>query len=472
MKNNASSKKTVPDFIKIGLETKLFAYAPFKGTIYFLPSGYFLWAETQKYLDNQFQSLGVENVYFPSLIPYSLFQKEKKHIQGFAPEVFLIEKAGEKQLSEKIVLRPTSEVIFCHFFATAVHSYRDLPILYNQWVNVFRWEQNPNPFLRNMEFLWNEGHTLHLNQTEAIIFCQKILKIYQKCLEKFFFIPVFIGKKSELEKFAGAKITWALETLLPDGQFLQLATVHYFAQNFAQNFAIKYLDTENKFQYPNQTSWGISTRSLAGLIKTHYDLSGLVLPFNLAKIQVAILPILTKEKKSNFAIKNYCQTIQSKLSQFDLRFNNWQELKDSVGNLHYQFDKSGIPLKIEIGLKEWKEKTITFKFRNELTKTTLAFSDFLQKFIKLKTNFDNSLYQKALQKQNISCQKISDFATYINLNKNKAFEVWFCNKVACELIIKKKTQTVSRILWKTDSKGKCFQCQTPTSWKALFGRSY
>lgn len=466
-------KQTAKTFIDVCLGARLFEYGPTKGTIFFAPNGFAIWEKMQTHLNNEFAKLGVQNVYFPSLIPFHLLKKELNHITGFTPEFFMIEAHAGKKLTESLVLRPTSEVMFCYYFQKVVKSYRDLPLLLNQWVNVWRYEKNPNPFLRNMEFLWNEGHTLHATKKQATEFCIQILQIYQNFLEKHLLIPIFSGYKSEMEKFPGAIKTFALETILPDGQFLQLATVHEFETNFTKVFDIIYLDQNNQKQHPTETSWGLSTRAIAGLVHTHSDAKGLILPFQFANYQAIILPIYDqKHELINIKIKEYCHEITQKLSSLGIKFYQFDSERKSFGYGCYEAEALGIPLRIEIGKTETHQGTITFILRNDKDKKTLSFADFVAHFDDIIRKFEQQLYLQASQKQLAKIQKIDDFTVFQTAIKNKAFKVWFCNVKTCEEEIKKQTSTSSRILWEKPTKGCCFFCGQTTNLQAFFGRSY
>ena len=454
----------------------LFEYGPTKGTIFLTPRGYHLWSRVQHYLDQRFANLGVDNVYFPSLIPLSLLKKEQQHVQGFAPELFIVNKVGGKTLKEPLALRPTSEVLFCNYFQKVVKSYRHLPLLLNQWVNVWRWEQNANPFLRNTEFLWQEGHTLHHDQKTAVAFCQQIRTVYKNFLEQHLSLPVFAGQKSELEKFAGAQTTWTFETLLPDGQFLQLATVHYLEKNFTKPFQIKFLDQSNKWNYAHQTSWGLSTRIIAAIVQVHRDQHGLVLPLALAKEQLAILPIYRKnDEKTNDEIDQYCQKIVNSLQKFHLKIVR-PDFKEKNFSLHCkEMELKGVPIRLEIGYREASKNQVTYVLRSNLEKTTVDLNSFLESFSEIIASMNKDLFNKAQQKLVNRKKIVANFQDYLPLKKDQAFQVFFCNRVECEKTIKELTQTVSRFIWKDNDHSKqhnCFKCHQKTSWIAIFGRSY
>ena len=299
MKENKEFVKEVTDieedfakwYTDIVLKADLADYTDTKGCIAIKPYGYAIWENIQKYLDEKIKEVGVKNVYFPVLIPESLLQKEKDHVEGFAPEVAWVTQGGQEELEEKLCIRPTSETIFSNLYAKWLKSWRDLPLKYNQWCNVLRWEKETRPFLRSREFLWQEGHTLHETEKEAKEFTIKILNIYQDLIENLLAIPVLKGEKTEKEKFAGADNTFTVETLMHDGRALQSGTSHYFGQNFTKAFDIKFQNREGKEEYPYQTSWGVTTRLIGAVIMAHGDNRGLKRPPKVAPIQVVMVPI-------------------------------------------------------------------------------------------------------------------------------------------------------------------------------------
>ena len=278
-------------YTDVCLKAELMSYAKTKGFIIYRPDGYALWEEIQNFFNKRIKALGVRNVYLPSLIPMSLLQKEKDHISGFAPECAVVTRGGNKMLQEEMVVRPTSETLFCDHFKDIVHSYNDLPVKYNQWCSVVRWEKTTRPFLRGSEFLWQEGHTLHSSEEEARAFTLTILRNYNDLGRELLAIPFVMGQKPASEKFAGAVDTYTIEALMPDCQALQCGTSHYLGTGFPEAYGIKYLSKENKIEYPHYTSWGISTRLLGALIMVHGDDEGLVLPPKIAPTQVVIIPI-------------------------------------------------------------------------------------------------------------------------------------------------------------------------------------
>ena len=330
MKENKEFVKEVTDieedfakwYTDIVLKADLADYTDTKGCIAIKPYGYAIWENIQKYLDEKIKEVGVKNVYFPVLIPESLLQKEKDHVEGFAPEVAWVTQGGQEELEEKLCIRPTSETIFSNLYAKWLKSWRDLPLKYNQWCNVLRWEKETRPFLRSREFLWQEGHTLHETEKEAKEFTIKILNIYQDLIENLLAIPVLKGEKTEKEKFAGADNTFTVETLMHDGRALQSGTSHYFGQNFTKAFDIKFQNREGKEEYPYQTSWGVTTRLIGAVIMAHGDNRGLKLPPKVAPIQVIIVPIaMHKEGVEDKAKEIYEVLNKNFRTELDLRDN-------------------------------------------------------------------------------------------------------------------------------------------------------
>ena len=298
-------------YTDVVLKTELVDYGPVKGTMVIRPYGYEIWEIVQQEFNKQFKKTGHKNAYFPMMIPYSYLTKESEHVEGFAPEVALVTHYGEEELTEKLVVRPTSETIICSMFSKWLHGWRDLPILINQWANVFRCEKTTRPFLRTSEFLWQEGHTLHETKEQAYEESQKMLKIYENFMKNIFAIPVITGIKSEKEKFAGAVSTYTMEAMMLDGKSLQAGTSHELGQNFSKAFDIKYYDRQSTLQYPYQTSWGVSTRLIGALIMAHGDQRGLKLPPKAAPIQVVIIPI----GKNNESNKKFRKKIKKKTNK-------------------------------------------------------------------------------------------------------------------------------------------------------------
>ena len=478
MKTNSSSSKRVSfaDYSTLLQTTNYIQYGKIKGTLFFTPKSFWLWTQIQNFLDRQFAKLKVENVHFPSFITKEALAKEAHHVAGFQPEVLEITRAGTKQLKEPFYLRPTSEVLFAQYFCQVVKSYRDLPLLLNQWVNVWRWEQNPKPFFRNIEFLWQEGHTLHGHKAQALALCQKIYQIYQDLVHKFLLIPTFKGNKSPLEKFAGANETWALETLTPDGQFLQLATVHYLGQTFAKAFRIQFLNATNHLATPFQTSWGVSTRLLAGLIITHMDHYGLKFPFHLAKTQIVVFGYLTTTLTidQRQQLKVYINSFLATLTEYRVVYCDLSTTKKSLSYWQKHYWQEGVALQITLGNTELAAQKITYQTRHQPNQVQQVLrTNWVTHLPQVIQNYNQALFDVAQNYQRSHVVPITNYAQYQAIPvKDAAYSVTFCGRTVCEQAIKADTGTVSRVLIPYPVPGTCFRCQKPASFTAFFGRSY
>ncbi len=461
------------DWIKLLQETDLFLYGLIRGTILLTPRSQKIWSLLIAKFDEQFVQLGIENVNFPALIPMTQIEKETKNFTSFSTEMLTITQVGTKKLDKAnwLVLRPTSEVIFSHYFHNKIRSYRDLPILINQWTNVWRWEKNTYPFLRTNEFFWQEGHGVFQNRKAITDFFPKINKCYQTILEKTCLIPTIFGEKSKMETFAGAIKTWTHETLLPDGQFLQLATTHDLGKQFSQIFQINFLNEKNQKSLVEQSSWGLSTRVLAAIFLTHADEKGLILPPQIADQQIWILPLKSNDHSQ---IMQWCQEMVEKLKthQYRVKLINMQE--KSLGSWIYKWEKSGIPIRIEIGKEELKNNMITYSVRATNQKSKMKFDLFLKSLPIIISKIEETMKTKAKSRLNNSYKKITDFLKYAQIpEKNQAYLVNFCGQQKCEKEIQVKTKTTSRVVMeKLEKTEKCFHCQSTPAFKTIFGRSY
>ena len=328
-------------------KAELMAYSSVKGFMIFKPAGYAVWENIQREMDKRFKETGVENVYMPMLIPESLLEQEKDHVDGFAPEVAWVTQGGLDPLTEKLCVRPTSETLFCDFYKNEIQSYRDLPKVYNQWCSVVRWEKETRPFLRSREFLWQEGHTVHATAQEAEERTQQMLDLYADFAEEVLAIPVIRGQKTEKEKFAGAKATYTIESLMHDGKALQSGTSHDFGDGFARAFEIQYTDKENKLQYAHQTSWGTTTRLIGAVIMVHGDNSGLVLPPRIAPVQVCVIPIMQKKEGVLEKCAEVAETIRSMGMSVKV-----DDTDKSPGWKFSEAEMRGIPVRVEIGPRD------------------------------------------------------------------------------------------------------------------------
>jgi prolyl-tRNA synthetase len=457
-------------------KAELIEYSTVKGCIILKPAGYALWENIQLELDRRFKETGVENVYMPMVIPEGLLQKEKDHVEGFAPEVAWVTYGGGEQLEERLCIRPTSETLFCDFYKNEIHSYRDLPKVYNQWCSVFRWEKTTRPFLRSREFLWQEGHTIHETPQEAIEETRRMLDCYADFCVESLAIPVVKGQKTESDKFAGAESTYAIEALMHDGKALQAGTSHYFGDGFARAFGIQFTNRENKLQYPHQTSWGVSTRLIGGIIMTHGDDNGLALPPAVAPIQVVIVPIafhkegvLEKAKELADCLKN--AGVRVKLDDSD----------NSPGWKFAEYEMKGVPVRIEIGPKDIENSQCVAVTRHNREKTFITLNEGLEGFAeavkeRLKAVHDG-LYQRALenrQKRTYSCKTMDEITKALEENGDGFVKAMWCGDEACEDKVKELTGVGSRCIPDDQEhlSDTCVCCGKPAKCMVLWGKAY
>ncbi|MGL5268371.1 MAG: proline--tRNA ligase [Spiroplasma sp.] len=444
-----------------------------KGTIIFRPYGYALWENFQQELNHQFKNLGVENVMFPLLINEKTFALEKDYVKGFAPECAIVSQVGNKKLQESLIIRPTSEVLFCSHFQKIVSSYKQLPLLYNQWVSVIRWEKSTRPFLRNTEFLWQEGHTVHASGKEALDFALTMINLYANFVENFLAIKVILGKKTIHERFAGALETYTIESMMQDGQALQAGTSHYFGQKFAEIFNIKFNNSKNEQEFTYQTSWGVSTRLIGALVMAHSDDLGLVLPAMIASIKIMILNLLPKNQQISNAVSNLVKLFRQKYQV---------KVDDSDKSASYKKSAAqikGIPLIVEFGQQELIKQEIKVTSRYNLATTFISIKDerqLLEKIRQLLTVSNQQLLANSTNIFNKNLKEVSTFSEYQTLIGNhKGYIIApFCGDYDCEVEIKALTSTTSRCipLVEYKPKSKCFKCQKVNSPWTYFARSY
>ena len=373
-------------------KAELMDYSSVKGFIIYRPYGYAIWEQIQSYLDKKFKAVGVENVYMPLVIPSSLFQKEKDHISGFAPETLIATKGGQAQLEDELIIRPTSEVLFCEHYKNIITSYRDLPKRYNQWCSVVRWEKTTRPFLRGSEFLWQEGHTMYESEEEARKDALRMLEIYDEMGRELLAVPFVKGLKTDKEKFAGAKETYSIEALMPDGKALQSGTTHYFGDGFAKAFGISFQTKDQKLSTPHQTSWGVSTRLLGSIIMVHGDDNGLVLPPRVAPVQVVIVPIMQK----NPDVMKKAQEYKDALEKAGIRV----KLDDSDKSPGWKFaehEMKGIPLRVEIGPRDVASGVAVLAKRNDGQKISVNDADVVKEASRLLQVIHEEMYKKAFK---------------------------------------------------------------------------
>ena len=452
-------------------KAELIEYSKIKGCMIIRPNGYAIWENIQRALDAMFKETGVENVYMPMFIPESLLQKEKDHVEGFAPEVAWVTHGGNEKLEERLCVRPTSETLFCDFYSKIVHSYRDLPKLYNQWCSVVRWEKTTRPFLRSAEFLWQEGHTAHATAEEAVKRTEQMLNVYADFVEKYLAIPVVKGRKTDKEKFAGAEATYTIEALMHDGKALQSATSHYFGDGFARAFDIQYTDKDNKLAYVHQTSWGLSTRIIGAIIMVHGDDSGLVLPPRIAPTQITVVPIAQHKE----GVSEKAEEIRQRLAKAGFAVKCDLSEK-SPGWKFSEQEIKGIPLRIEIGPKDIEKGIVTAVRRDTREKTEIPFEKLEETVGALLEKMQDDMLEKA---KKFLASHISEARTYEEFKENVATKPGFvkmmwCGDEACEKKVKEDTTATSRCMpFGEEPIGDvCPVCGKPAKALVYWGKAY
>ncbi|MCR5338189.1 MAG: proline--tRNA ligase [Lachnospiraceae bacterium] len=428
-------------------KAELVGYTSVKGCVVLKPAGYAIWELIQKQLDAQFKATGVENVYLPVFIPESLLQKEKDHVEGFAPEVAWVTHGGLQPLNERICVRPTSETLFCDFYKDDIQSYRDLPKVYNQWCNVVRWEKETRPFLRSREFLWQEGHTAHATQEEASERTRQMLNVYADFCEKVLAIPVIKGQKTDKEKFAGATETFTIEALMHDGKALQSGTSHNFGDGFAKAFGIQYTDKENKLQYVHQTSWGVSTRLIGAIIMVHGDDSGLKLPPKVAPVQVQIIPIRQQAE----GVLDAAYDLQKKLADVNITNPIRAKVDDSDKTPGWKFaecEMRGVPLRIEIGPKDLEAGKCVLVRRDTAEKIECALDDVTTIVPELLETIQKDMLEAARAHRDAHTYSAKDYEEFVKVFEEKSgfVKAMWCGDQACEDKIKEELAVTSRCM--------------------------
>ena len=462
------------DFAKwytdVCIKAEVVDYASVKGCMIIRPYGYAIWENIQREMDSRFKATGHENVYMPVFIPESLLQKEKDHVEGFAPEVAWVTHGGEEKLEERLCVRPTSETLFCDHFKNIVHSYRDLPKLYNQWCNVVRWEKTTRPFLRSREFLWQEGHTLHATPEEAKAETIQMLNVYAEFCENVLAMPVVKGQKTEKERFAGAEATYTIEALMHDGKALQSGTSHYFGDGFAKAYDIEYTDKNNNSVNPFQTSWGTTTRLIGALIMTHGDDSGLVLPPAVAPIQAVLVPIASHKEgvieKANEVYSKLKKVCRIKLDDSD----------QSPGWKFAEYEMKGVPLRIELGPKDIENNSCVVVRRDNGEKIFIGLDEIETKIPELLKTVHQGLYNKALEHRKTmtfdahNLDEIKDIAD----NKPGFIRAMWCGDRECEDKLKEIAGITSRCVPFEQEKigDKCVCCGKPAKSMLYWGKAY
>ena len=450
-------------------KAELCDYASVKGCMVIKPAGYAIWENIQHELDRRFKETGVQNVYMPLFIPESLLEKEKDHVEGFAPEVAWVTHGGLEPLQERLCVRPTSETLFCDFYAKDIHSYRDLPKVYNQWCSVVRWEKTTRPFLRSREFLWQEGHTAHATAEEAEARTIQMLNLYADFCEQVLAIPVIRGQKTDKEKFAGAEATYTIESLMHDGKALQSGTSHNFGDGFAKAFGIQYAAKDNTLQYVHQTSWGMTTRMIGAIIMVHGDNNGLVLPPRIAPTQVVIVPIQQQKE----GVLNKAFELRDVLSNFRVKVD------DSDKSPGWKFSESemrGIPVRVEIGPRDIENNEAVLVRRDTHEKITVSLDEIEAKVSELLDTIQNDMLERARAHRDSHTYVATTYDEFVKtINEKPGFvKAMWCGDQACEDKIKEDTAATSRCMPFAQEKlsDKCVCCGRPAKTMVYWGKAY
>ncbi len=451
-------------------KAELADYSSVRGCMIIRPYGYALWENIQKVLDEKFKETGHENVYMPMLIPESLLQKEKDHVEGFAPEVAWVTHGGEEKLTERLCVRPTSETVFCDHYKNVIHSYRDLPKLYNQWCSVMRWEKTTRPFLRTAEFLWQEGHTMNATAEEAIEETERMLNIYADFAEKYLAIPVIRGQKTDKEKFAGAEATYTMEAMMHDGKALQSATSHYFGDGFARAFEVEFTDKDNKLKNPFETSWGLSTRIIGAIIMVHGDDNGLVMPPMIAPIQLMVIPVqankpgVVEKAQEVFAqVKNICR---AKIDVSD-KMPGWK---------FSEYEMKGVPLRLELGPKDIEKNQCVIVRRDNRQKYFVSLDELETKIPEILAEEQQALYDAAKESLYSRIYTATTYEEIKKLAEEKPgfIRTMWCGDLECEMKMKEDAGLTSRCMPfdQEQISDVCPICGKPAKKMIYWGKAY
>ncbi len=450
------------------IKTRLADYGPVKGTMVIRPYGYAVWENIQKELDARFKATGHQNAYFPLLIPISFMYKEAEHVEGFAPEVAVVTHAGGEELAEPLVIRPTSETIIGNMYSKWVQSYRDLPILENQWANVMRWEKTTRPFLRTSEFLWQEGHTVHATGEEAMEETMKMLGVYKEFAENCLAIPVLTGKKTEKEKFAGAVATFGMEAMMKDGKSLQAGTSHYLGNNFAKAFDIKFLDKDGVQKYAFTSSWGVSTRLIGAVIMTHGDARGLVMPPVVAPIQVVIIPVAARKA----GVTEACLKLKGELEAAGIRVK-LDDSDNSTGWKLNEWEMNGVPVRVEIGPRDLESGSAVVFRRDTLEKQTCPLAGIADTLSALLKTVQRDMLEAARVRRDNRIVRADTLDGILEGVEGGNFvKAGWCGCRECEDRIKAETAATARIFAEEDDAEKCAVCGKKAEHTVIFARAY
>ena len=455
-------------YTDVVLKTKLVDYGPVKGTMVIRPYGYAIWEKIQDELNARFKKQGVENAYFPLLIPMSYFTKEAEHVEGFAPEIAVVTVAGGEELAEPLAIRPTSETIIGTMMSKWVQSYRDLPLKVNQWCNVMRWEKTTRPFLRTSEFLWHEGHTAHSSASEAEEFALTMLGVYQEFMESCLAIPVLTGRKTEKERFAGAVATYTMEAMMRDGKSLQSGTSHYLGQNFAKAFNIEYQSNEGELQAAYTTSFGVSTRLIGAIIMTHGDERGLVLPPVVAPTQCVIVPIAARKG----GVVEACEALKANLEGAGIRVT-FDNSENSPGWKFNEWEMKGVPLRIELGPRDIEAGKMICARRDTCEKQEMSLDNAVENVKTLLADIQSSLLEKARVRRDERIVYADDMKGILaGVEAGNFVKAGWCGCRACEDKIKEETAATARVYAEGESAETCAVCGKKAEHVIIYARAY
>lgn len=459
-------------YVDVILKSELADYSPVRGCMVIRPYGYTLWENMQQLLDGRFKATGHKNAYFPLFIPESLLQKEAEHVEGFAPEVAWVTHGGEEELAERLAVRPTSETIICNMYSKWIKSWRDLPVLINQWCNVVRWEKSTKPFLRTAEFLWQEGHTAHRTAEDAEEETLKMLEVYRDFVETDLSLPVIKGRKSDNEKFAGASKTYTIEALMSDGRALQAGTSHNLGQHFSKAYDITYLDQDGKLKHVWQTSWGVTTRLIGAIVMVHGDDRGLKLPPNIAPIQAVIVPIYGKQT----------EMVSEKVNEI------YSELKDKVrielddrdeytpGWKFNEWEMKGVPIRIEVGPRDIQKQQVILVRRDTGEKFAVSEIELLPRLKKLLSEIQENMFRHAKNFLEDNIREVDNFEEFKQVidEKRGFIKAHWCGNIECEKQVKEQTGATLRCIPFSEESvsGRCIACNKESDTVAYFAKSY
>lgn len=456
-------------YTDVVLKTELVDYGPVKGTMVIRPYGFGIWEKIKEDMDRRFKETGAEDAYFPLLIPMSFFTKEAEHVEGFAPEVAVVTHAGGAKLEEPLAIRPTSETIIGTMYAKWIQSYRDLPVMMNQWCNVMRWEKTTRPFLRTSEFLWQEGHTVHATEEEAMEETMKMLELYKDFAEQTLAIPVLTGRKTEKEKFAGAVATFGMEAMMLDGKSLQAGTSHYLGQNFAKAFDIKYLDKDGTLKYGYTTSWGTSTRLIGAVIMAHGDKRGLVLPPKVAPIQAVVIPVAAHKG----GVIEKCKEVETALKNAGIRVKT--DLREmSPGWKFNEWEMKGVPVRIEIGPRDIEAGHATIMRRDTLEKSNIALDSLAENVKNLLEVIQKDMLESSRKRRDAKIVHADSLDGILKGVEGQNFvKAGWCGCRECEDKVKEVAAATARVM--CDEEGvpeRCAVCGKPAKHNVIFARAY